>query len=225
MRMDRRIETEARAALGALFPVGTVRTLTANGGKVGIVLDPAGGDLPQDARQLARAAVAAIAGVTDVSVMLTQPVAEPPSFDQPRPIEGVGAIVAIASGKGGVGKSTVTANLALALSDMGLRVGVLDADIYGPSQPTMLGATGRPIGRNDKIVPLAAHGLRCMSVGMLMPPGQALIWRGPLLIGVMRQLLQDVIWAPLDVLLVDLPPGTGDVPIALMQTVCFGRQF
>ena len=217
--MDERIEAAVKAALGAVVPLGAVRALHVAQGQVRFILDPSVAPLPEDAVERARATAAAVDGVSGVSVSLAQPVPDLGRPQGPAPVEGVGAVIAIGSGKGGVGKSTVTANLALALADLGLKVGVLDADIYGPSQPMMLGATGRPVGREDKIVPLAAHGIRCMSVGMLMAPDRALVWRGPMLVTAIRQLLHDVIWAPLDVLVVDLPPGTGDVQITLAQTV------
>ncbi|HMQ42591.1 MAG TPA: Mrp/NBP35 family ATP-binding protein [Paracoccus sp. (in: a-proteobacteria)] len=216
--MDRRIETEVKAALAGIVPLGALRALQVNAGEVSFVLDAENVPLPENAADLARAAVAGIEGVRAVKVGLSAP-APAPEFAAAAGIEGVAAIVAVGSGKGGVGKSTVAANLALALADLGYRVGLLDADIYGPSQPTMLGATGRPVGREEKIVPLSAHGIRCMSVGMLMDPGKALVWRGPMLVTAIRQLLHDVIWAPMDVLVVDLPPGTGDVQITLAQTV------
>ncbi|MEB3300238.1 MAG: Mrp/NBP35 family ATP-binding protein [Candidatus Sericytochromatia bacterium] len=136
-------------------------------------------------------------------------------------IPGVGAVVAIGSGKGGVGKSTVTVNLALALAASGARVGVLDADIYGPSIPLMLGLEqARPMGQGQTILPIEAMGLKVMSMGfMLDKADDPVIWRGPILAGVLRQFLQQVAWGELDYLLVDLPPGTGDIPLTLVQTI------
>ncbi|WBU54202.1 Mrp/NBP35 family ATP-binding protein [Paracoccus sp. SCSIO 75233] len=218
--MDTRIETLVRAELAGLLPPDAMRALQIRHGKVSFVLDAAPDTLPENTVETARKRLLRIEGVTGVDIVRAAPRAEEPEAPAgPAPIAGVGAIIAIGSGKGGVGKSTVSANLAVALADQGLRVGLLDADIYGPSQPTMLGASGRPIGRENRIVPLSAHGIRCMSVGMLMDPDRALVWRGPMLVTAMRQLLHEVIWAPLDVLLVDLPPGTGDVQITLAQTV------
>ena len=135
------------------------------------------------------------------------------------PIPGVKHVVAVASGKGGVGKSTVAANLALALSREGARVGLLDADLYGPSQAKMLGLEGRrlQVDGNRKILPLEAHGLKVLSMANLVPPGQALVWRGPILHGTLKQFLEEVNWGELDYLVVDLPPGTGDVQLSLTQ--------
>jgi len=135
------------------------------------------------------------------------------------PIPGVKHVVAVASGKGGVGKSTVAANLALALSREGARVGLLDADLYGPSQAKMLGLEGRrlQVDGNRKILPLEVHGLKVLSMANLVPPGQALVWRGPILHGTLKQFLEEVNWGELDYLVVDLPPGTGDVQLSLAQ--------
>ncbi len=135
------------------------------------------------------------------------------------PIEGVSKVIAIASGKGGVGKSTVAANVALALKKLGYRVGLLDVDIYGPSLPTLFGITGKPAVRERRIVPLEAMGLRVMSLGFLMEDDTPVIWRGPIVTGIIRQFLRDVDWSGLDYLIVDMPPGTGDAQLALAQTV------
>jgi len=136
----------------------------------------------------------------------------------PAPVSGVARILAIGSGKGGVGKSTLTSNLAVALARKGRRVGLLDADIYGPSQPRMLGLTGqRPTSDGQMIEPLHAHGVTVMSLGLMMKEGEAVVWRGPMLMGALQQMLNQVKWGELDVLLVDLPPGTGDVQLSLCQ--------
>ncbi|MTH76448.1 Mrp/NBP35 family ATP-binding protein [Paracoccus aestuariivivens] len=136
----------------------------------------------------------------------------------PEPVSGVARILAIGSGKGGVGKSTLTSNLAVALARAGRKVGLLDADIYGPSQPRMLGLTGqRPTSDGQMIEPLHAHGVTVMSIGLMMKEGEALVWRGPMLMGALQQMLNQVKWGELDVLLVDLPPGTGDVQLSLCQ--------
>ena len=142
-----------------------------------------------------------------------------PSVPEAEPLEGVGQVLAVASGKGGVGKSTVAVNLALALQEQGHRVGVLDVDIYGPSLPTMLGISGRPSVSDRRIVPLKAHGLSVMSLGFLMDDDTPVIWRGPIVTGIIRQFLRDVDWSGLDYLVVDMPPGTGDAQLALAQTV------
>lgn len=136
----------------------------------------------------------------------------------PQGVPGVRHIIAIGSGKGGVGKSTVTSNLAVALVRAGRRVGVLDADIHGPSQPRMLGVTGRPASPDGKTIePLRAHGITVMSLGLMMKEGEAVVWRGPMLQGALQQMLQQVNWGELDALLIDLPPGTGDVQLSLCQ--------
>ncbi|WP_243040024.1 iron-sulfur cluster carrier protein ApbC [Dyella sedimenti] len=136
------------------------------------------------------------------------------------PLPGVKNIIAVASGKGGVGKSTVSANLALALAAEGARVGVLDADIYGPSQPRMLGISGRPESPDGKsIIPMQAHGLQAMSIGFLVDEETPMIWRGPMVTQAMMQLLNDSRWEQLDYLIVDLPPGTGDIQLTLAQKV------
>ncbi len=127
--------------------------------------------------------------------------------------------VAVASGKGGVGKSTVSANLAVALAQAGARVGLMDADIYGPNLPTMMGVDHLPAARENKIIPAQAHGVKLMSMGFLVKAGQPLIWRGPMLNSAIRQFLSDVEWGELDYLIVDLPPGTGDAPLSLAQTL------
>lgn len=134
--------------------------------------------------------------------------------------DGVKHIIVVASGKGGVGKSTVSVNLAVGLRRLGLSVGLMDADIYGPSLPTMLGATSRPLADAErKIVPVQAYGIRTLSIGQLVPADQAVIWRGPMIMGALRQFLQDTRWGDLDVLVIDLPPGTGDAQLSLIQSV------
>ncbi len=138
----------------------------------------------------------------------------------PQPLPGVDAIVAVGSGKGGVGKTTLAVNLALALAKMGHKTGLLDADVYGPNVPLMLGSSAQPrmVGEN-RIEPLEVHGLKMISVGSLNPGDKPLIWRGPMLHSIIRQFLGSVEWGMLDYLIVDLPPGTGDVALSLIQTV------
>jgi ATP-binding protein involved in chromosome partitioning len=138
----------------------------------------------------------------------------------PMPLPGIGHVIAVGSGKGGVGKTTVAVNLAVAMSKMGYKVGLVDADIYGPNVPMMLGATRQPdiLGEN-RIVPIVAHGVKFISVGLIAPGDKPMVMRGPMLHQIIRQFLQQVEWGELDFLVVDLPPGTGDVVISLVQTV------
>ena len=138
----------------------------------------------------------------------------------PQPLPGVAHVVAVGSGKGGVGKTTVAVNLAVALGKMGHKVGLIDADIYGPNVPTMLGATRQPniVGEN-RIEPILAHGVKFISIGLISPGDKPLVMRGPMLHQIIKQFLQQVEWGELDFLIIDLPPGTGDVVISLVQTV------
>lgn len=167
----------------------------------------------------AEEAVAAIEGVDEVVVTMTARVRARETAPADL-LPGVKQVVAIASGKGGVGKSTVTVNLAAALAAQGARVGLLDADVYGPSIPMMMGAHGEhPVTRDSKILPIERHGVGMMSLGFLLQEGQAVLWRGPMVAATVKQLLEDVDWGELDYLLVDLPPGTGDAPMSLAQLV------
>src|SRR3954470_2679595 len=139
--------------------------------------------------------------------------------EQPKlPIPGVENIIAIGSGKGGVGKSTVSVNLAISLTRMGYAVGLLDADVYGPNVPLMMGVRATPHAIGQRIQPLEAHGVKLMSMGFLNPGDKPLVWRGPMLNSVMQQFLRSVDWGQLDCLVIDLPPGTGDVQLSLIQT-------
>lgn len=200
-------------------------------------VDPSRGKELEAVLKAAEAAVGALPGVEKVSGVLTAhgpaPAAKAPPPPQgaapnlrigrhPTPqaskkIDGVNRIIAIASGKGGVGKSTLSANLAVALVKEGKRVGLLDADIHGPSQARMMGVSERPRSDGETIFPLEAHGLRMMSIGLMLPEDEAVIWRGPMLMGALQQLLGQVQWGELDALVVDLPPGTGDVILSLCQ--------
>ena len=213
-----------------IVAAGIVRALTLEGANVRFVLeiDPAKSDLYTPIRTAAEAAVAGLAGVEKVSALMTahSTKAPPPDLKPNKPatpqgpqkIPGIAKIIAVASGKGGVGKSTVSANLACALAQAGKRVGLLDADVYGPSQPRMLGVSGRPASPDGKtILPLRNHGVTMMSIGLMTNDDQAVVWRGPMLMGALQQMMMQVQWGALDVLIVDLPPGTGDVQMTLAQ--------
>jgi ATP-binding protein involved in chromosome partitioning len=146
--------------------------------------------------------------------------AQPGTVDKNALTPGIRAIVAVASGKGGVGKSTVAANLALAMKANGLSVGVLDADIYGPSMPRMLGISGRPTSADGKVLrPMENYGIKCMSIGFLVPEDTPMIWRGPMVMSALKQMLGEVAWGELDIMIVDMPPGTGDAQLTMAQQV------
>jgi ATP-binding protein involved in chromosome partitioning len=203
-----------------LVSLGMIRDLSIEGGRVGFTIELTTPACPLRDRieREARAAVEQVPGVEKVEVRLTSNVR---SDGRARgliqaPIRNA---VAVASGKGGVGKTTVAVNLAVALAQSGARVGLLDADVYGPNVPTMLGLTTMPPPVGGKMVPAEAFGVKVVSMGFLMPPGQPLIWRGPMLHSAIRQFIADVTWGELDYLIVDLPPGTGDAPLSLAQTL------
>jgi ATP-binding protein involved in chromosome partitioning len=160
-------------------------------------------------------------GVMNVAAVLTahKPAPEAAPQGRARLLTDVGAVVAVASGKGGVGKSTVAVNLAVALAGMGLRTGLLDADIYGPSLPRMLGLHRKPELRGDRVLPLPAWGLQAMSIGFLVDEETAMIWRGPMVMGALEQMMGQVEWGRLDVMIVDMPPGTGDAQLTMAQRV------
>ena len=221
---------------GNLVSRDMVRAVSVEGGQVRFVIEAPS---PEMARQMeplraaAERAVMDLDGVESVSAALTAhgPASSapkaPPSLKvggHPKPTSeplrpaGVKSILAVASGKGGVGKSTVSSNLAVALARQGRRVGLLDADIYGPSQPRMMGVNKRPASPDGKIIePLHAHGVTLMSIGLMLDADKAVIWRGPMLMGALQQMISQVRWGELDVLIVDLPPGTGDVQLTLCQ--------
>ena len=205
-----------------LVALGMIEDVVIDGGRVGftVALTTPACPVKDDLERQCREAVAALPGVTSVAVTMTSKVRGRvnPAADK-QPIPGVAHVVAVGSGKGGVGKSTVAVNLAAALALDGARVGLLDADVYGPNLPLMAGIRETPLQRDGKILPLHAHGMALMSMGFLVEPGTPVIWRGPMLHGVIQNFTRDVAWGELDYLLVDLPPGTGDVQLSLVQQV------
>jgi ATP-binding protein involved in chromosome partitioning len=170
-------------------------------------------------KEQAHRAVMALPGIRQVDIKMTSQVRASKSDAKDRLVPSVKNIIPVASGKGGVGKSTVSANLAIALSRLGAKVGLMDADVYGPSIPTLTGATPAPGGNPQRFVPPLAHGVKVVSMGFFIRPGDAVIWRGPMLHKAMEQFLGQVEWGDLDYLIVDLPPGTGDVQLSLCQMI------
>ncbi|OGB48748.1 MAG: ATP-binding protein [Burkholderiales bacterium RIFCSPLOWO2_12_FULL_65_40] len=219
------------AALGTVQDPGTgkdfvsaraVRNLRIDGGAVAFDVELGYPAKSQESalRSLLEAAARTVEGVQSVQVNLSTKVVAHAVQRGVQLLPGVKNIVAVASGKGGVGKSTTAANLALALAAEGARVGLLDADIYGPSQPMMMGITGRPESLDGKTMePLVNHGVQVMSIGFLVDPDQAMIWRGPMATQALEQLLRQTNWKDLDYLIVDMPPGTGDIQLTLSQRV------
>jgi ATP-binding protein involved in chromosome partitioning len=205
-----------------LVTLGMVKNVEVNDGTVSLDVtlttygSPAKGTIEKDIR----AALAKIPGVAAVEVNFDVSVPQGRRLQDKAPIEGVKNLVAVASGKGGVGKTTVAVNLAIALKNMGAAVGLLDADVYGPNVPMMLGTNEQPRALDERtIIPVQAYGVKMISMGLLNPGDKPLVWRGPMLHSVMQQFLRSVRWGQLDYLVVDLPPGTGDVQLSLIQTV------
>jgi ATP-binding protein involved in chromosome partitioning len=220
---------------------GAVSGVTIRDGKVfvAIAIDPARAKAMELMRAEAEAAVRAIPGVAGAVVTLTAESARavagaspphsheskaPPPVRHGRPSEplpGVKHIIAVASGKGGVGKSTVACNLAVGLAKLGLAVGVLDADLFGPSMPKLFGLNSKPSIAPDgkRLIPLESFGVKVMSIGFLIDEGAPVVWRGPMVVSALNQLLREVVWGELDVLVVDMPPGTGDTQLTMAQNV------
>ena len=207
-----------------IVSLGFVTRCVVEGGRVDVVINLTTPACPvkDKLKAQAEALIAALPGVTQVSVEMTAEVRG--AAGPPRDIaKDIRHIVAISSGKGGVGKSTVSVNLACALAQTGARVGLLDCDVHGPDVPLMMGLEGQPeqvqIDGATKLVPKERHGVRSMSIGYLLPAAEPIIWRGPMVHSFVRQMLTDVAWGPLDYLLVDMPPGTGDAQLSLAQQV------
>jgi ATP-binding protein involved in chromosome partitioning len=223
----------------ALPKTGAVSDIVVSDGKVffSITVDAAVVNAWEPVRKRAEAAVKALPGVASVMVALTAERAAGSARPQPGAtspaaaaaaqrahgtvgVPGVGAIIAVASGKGGVGKSTTAVNLALGLRDLGLRVGVLDADIYGPSIPKLFAIKGRPQTKGGtRLIPMDGYGLKVMSIGFLIEEETPMIWRGPMVMSALTQMLREVEWGELDVMVVDMPPGTGDAQLTMAQQV------
>jgi ATP-binding protein involved in chromosome partitioning len=242
-RIDRALSAvqNPRTGVNVLSSGQVCDVATTVDGKVRLTLLLAANDDATIARTV-RQAVEAVDGVTDVRVdvkdasqakaakaaaapakrqalpMMEQPAAAArPSAPTPVVYPALGKVIAVSSGKGGVGKSTVTVNIAVALAKMGKRVGIMDADIYGPNIPRMMGVNAPPPVENEKIMPLEAHGVKLISLGFLIERDQPAIWRGPIVMKIITQFLRDVNWGQLDYLLVDMPPGTGDAQLSLVQ--------
>jgi ATP-binding protein involved in chromosome partitioning len=198
-----------------------VKDVKIHGGEVDFTIELTTPACPvrEEMKAEAEAKVAAIPGVSAARANMTANVRARGGFGR-QAIAGIRNIIAVGAGKGGVGKSTTSVNLALALHKKGARVGLMDADVYGPNIPQMLGVTGQPEVSDDKrMLPPQAHGIKVISMGMLVPADQPIIWRGPMLHGAVQQFMRDVEWGELDYLIVDLPPGTGDVSLSLSQSV------
>jgi len=205
-----------------IVSLGFVKDLALDGGRIAFTIELTTPACPvkEQMRDQAASAVRGLPGVTDVSVNMTAKVRSVSAPETGRtPLPGVKNVIAVGAGKGGVGKTTVAVNLALALARCGSRVGILDGDIYGPNVPIMLGINTQLTTDGQRIVPAEKHGVQVVSMGFLTSDDAPVIWRGPMLHGAIQQFFRDVAWSDLDYLIVDMPPGTGDVALSLSQTV------
>ncbi len=206
-----------------IVTLGFVKDLKIDGGLVAFTIELTTPACPvkDQMREQARAAISRLAGVRDVQVTMAASVRTARPGDARAPVPGVKNIIAVGAGKGGVGKTTVAVNLAIALARSGSRVGLIDGDVYGPNVPIMLGAGGAQLMADEqqRIIPPERHGVEVVSMGFLAGDDSAVIWRGPMLHGVIRQFFQEVRWGQLDYLVIDMPPGTGDVALSMSQTV------
>jgi ATP-binding protein involved in chromosome partitioning len=204
-----------------IVTLGFVKEVKIQGGEVDFTIELTTPACPvrEEMKQEAEQKVGAIPGVQAARAKMTSDVKARGGFGR-EAIAGIRNILAVGAGKGGVGKSTTSVNLAVALSLKGARVGLMDADLYGPNIPQMLGLQGQPqVSEDRKMIPPVAHGIKVISMGMLVSPDQPVIWRGPMLHGAVQQFMRDVVWGELDYLVVDLPPGTGDIALSLSQSV------
>ena len=241
--MSKITEQDIRKALDGIIAPGEEQSLIAadriqglviRDGNIGfsIEVDGLAGEAVNAVKETAEAAVRAVPGVLSVTCVLTahkaqraeKPTNNGPhnsaSTEVPKVFDRIKAVIAVASGKGGVGKSTVSVNLAVALAKQGKRVGLLDADIYGPSAPQLLNINEKPdVNSDKKLIPITRHGVATMSIGYMVSPEQAMIWRGPMVQSALIQMLEDVDWPELDVLVMDMPPGTGDIQLTMAQRI------
>ncbi len=204
-----------------IVSLGFIKDLAIDGGEVSFTIELTTPACPvkQQMHDQAQSAVESLDGVASATITMTSQVPQRRGSGDKQAIPGVRNVLVVASGKGGVGKTTTAVNIALSLSQTGAKVGILDADVYGPNIPQMLGVEEEPTSDGNSIIPPSAYGIRVISMGLLMERDQPVIWRGPMLHSVVQQFLRDTQWGELDYLVVDMPPGTGDVQITLTQTV------